>query len=84
MEKPWPVSLAGQGLFAVYHMAKVNPFEFIQQVRSEVSKVTWASRRETMITTGMVLIMAFLAAIFSFLADQVLSWGVSMILGLRT
>lgn len=84
MEKPWPVILAGQGLFAVYHMAKVNPFEFIQQVRSEVSKVTWPSRRETMITTGMVLIMAFLAAIFFFLADQVLSWGVSMILGLRT
>ena len=74
--------LAGQGLFAVYHMAKVNPFEFIQQVRSEVAKVTWPSRRETMITTGMVLVMAFLAAIFFFLADQVLSWGVKLILGL--
>ncbi|PLX32848.1 MAG: preprotein translocase subunit SecE [Hyphomicrobiales bacterium] len=65
-------------------MAKVNPFEFIQQVRSEVAKVTWPSRRETMITTGMVLVMAVLAAIFFFLADQILSWGVSMILGLRT
>lgn len=77
--------LGGAGaLFAVYHMAKVNPFVFIQQVRNEVSKVTWPSRRETMITTGMVLVMAFLAAIFFFLADQVLSWGVSLILGLRT
>ncbi len=85
MEKPWPVSVGrAEALFAVYHMAKVNPFEFIQQVRSEVAKVTWPSRRETMITTGMVLVMAVLAAIFFFLADQILSWGVSMILGLRT
>ncbi len=63
-------------------MAKVNPFEFIQQVRSETSKVTWPTRRETMITTIMVLIMVFLAAVFFFLADQVLSWGVRAVLGL--
>jgi len=62
-------------------MAKTNPFEFIQQVRAEVSKVTWPSRRETVITTVMVLIMVFLAAIFFFLADQILSWGVRAVLG---
>ena len=39
-----------------------NPFEFIQDVRSEAGKVTWPSRRETMITTVMVLIMVVLAA----------------------
>jgi len=63
-------------------MAKTNPFEFIQQVRAEVEKVTWPTRRETMITTVMVMIMVFLAAIFFFLADQVLSWGVSAVLGI--
>jgi preprotein translocase subunit SecE len=64
-------------------MAKVNPFEFIQQVRSEVSKVTWPTRRETMITTVMVLIMVFLASMFFFLADQILGWGISLLFGLN-
>lgn len=63
-------------------MAKSNPFTFIQQVRAEVSKVTWPSRRETIITTVMVFIMVFLAAIFFFLADQVLGWGVGLLLTL--
>ena len=63
-------------------MARTGPFEFIQQVRQEVSKVTWPSRRETITTTVMVLLMAFAAAIFFFLADQVLSWLVSLALGL--
>nr|WP_306267424.1 preprotein translocase subunit SecE [Pararhizobium sp. IMCC3301] len=63
-------------------MAKTNPFTFIQQVRAEVSKVTWPSRRETLVTTVMVLIMVFLAAIFFFLADQLLGWGVGQLLTL--
>lgn len=63
-------------------MAKTGPFEFIQQVRAETSKVTWPTRRETAITTVMVLIMVALASIFFLLADQVLSWGVSLLLGL--
>jgi preprotein translocase subunit SecE len=62
-------------------MAKVNPGEFIQQVRQEVSKVTWPSRRETMVTTGMVFLMVFLAAMFFFVVDQVLALGVRTILG---
>ncbi|GAK46771.1 preprotein translocase, SecE subunit [Tepidicaulis marinus] len=65
-------------------MAKTNPLEFARQVRSEASKVTWPTRRETMITTVMVFIMVFLAAIFFFAVDQVLSWGVSLVLGLST
>jgi preprotein translocase subunit SecE len=44
-------------------MAKTNPFQFVQQVRSEVAKVTWPTRRETVITTAMVFVMVFLAAI---------------------
>ena len=63
-------------------MAKASPFEFIQQVRSEVAKVTWPSRKETMITTVMVFIFVFLVAIFFFLVDQVLSYVVKLVLGL--
>lgn len=62
-------------------MATTNPFQFLQQVRSEVRKVTWPTRRETLVTTVMVFIMVFLAAIFFFLVDQILSWGVGFVLG---
>ena len=63
-------------------MAKTNPFSFVQQVRDEVAKVTWPTRNETGITTLMVVAMAFIAAIFFLLADQLMGWGVSLILGL--
>ena len=60
--------------------SKTNPFTFLQQVRAETSKVTWPTRRETMISTLMVLAMVFLAAIFFFAADQVLAWAIGLIL----
>jgi preprotein translocase subunit SecE len=63
-------------------MAKTNPFEFMQQVRTEVAKVTWPTRRETMITTAMVLLMSVVAAIFFLGADWVLSTIVTFVLGL--
>jgi len=63
-------------------MAKANPFQFLQQVRQEESKVVWPSRRETLISTGMVFVMVILAALFFFLVDQVLSSGVKLIFGL--
>ena len=63
-------------------MAKTSPNEFIRQVRQETAKVTWPSRKETLITTGMVFVMVFLMAIFFFFADQLLSWGVRLVLGL--
>ena len=62
--------------------AKSNPFTFLQQVRSEVSKVTWPSRRETVTTAIMVFVMVFLAGLFFFLIDQVLGWGVGLLLNL--
>jgi preprotein translocase subunit SecE len=62
-------------------MAKTNPFEFIQQVRQETAKVTWPTRRETIITTIMVLIMVTLASIFFFIADQILGGIVGLLLG---
>ncbi|SDG54672.1 protein translocase subunit secE/sec61 gamma [Limimonas halophila] len=61
--------------------SKFNPGQFIREVRHETSKVTWPSRRETAITTVMVLAFTALAAIFLFLVDQVISLGVSFILG---
>ena len=63
-------------------MARTNPFEFLQQVRTEVAKVTWPTRRETMITTVMVLLMSIAAALFFLAADWVLSALVTFVLGL--
>ncbi len=63
-------------------MAKTNPFEFIQQVRAEGAKVTWPTRKETVVTTVMVLIMVALASVFFFLADQVLQLFVRFVLGI--
>lgn len=62
-------------------MAKTNPFQFIQQVRTETAKVTWPTRRETAITTLMVFVMVFLAVVFFFVADQIMSWGIGLMLG---
>jgi preprotein translocase subunit SecE len=62
-------------------MARTNPFEFLQQVRTEVSKVTWPTRRETLITTAMVLLMSVAAALFFLGVDWVLSTIVTFVLG---
>ena len=61
-------------------MAKVSPFKFLQEVRSETEKVTWPTRRETMITTLMVFIMSALAAVFFLVADQVIRIAVTTVL----
>jgi len=63
-------------------MARTSPVEFARQVRQEVAKVTWPSRRETAVTTGMVFVMVFLAALFFFAADQALSYLVRLILNI--
>lgn len=62
-------------------MARTNPLQFIQQVRAEVSKVVWPTRRETTITTIMVFIMATIAAMFFFLIDQIIQFGLRGVLG---
>ena len=63
-------------------MAKSSPFQFVREVRHEASKVTWPTRRETMISTGMVFVMTILAALFFFFVDEILSFGVKLIFGL--
>lgn len=54
-------------------MAKFNPVQFGREVREETNKVTWPTRKETIITTVMVFIMVLLASIFFLIADQILS-----------
>ena len=61
-------------------MAKVSPFKFLQEVRTEANKVTWPTRRETAITTAMVFVMVAIASIFFMLADQVMSCVITVIL----
>jgi preprotein translocase subunit SecE len=58
-----------------------NPFEFIQQVRAEATKVVWPSRRETLITTGLVMLMALFASVFFIVVDEGLRVLVSLVLG---
>ena len=63
-------------------MARTSPNELIRQVRQEVSKVTWPTRKETAVTTVMVFAMVAVMAIFFLIVDQILSSGVRAILGL--
>ena len=63
-------------------MAKTNVAEFVQQVRQELTRVTWPTRKETTVTTAMVFVMVFIAAAFFFVVDQVLSYGVRVLFGL--
>jgi preprotein translocase subunit SecE len=60
-------------------MAMTNPMQFIQQVRSEVSKVVWPTRREVLLTTVMVFILSALTATFFSLVDVAIRYGLTMI-----
>ncbi len=60
--------------------SKTNPVTFFKQVRSEGLKITWPSRRETAISTAMVLVMVVFAALFFFAADQLMGWALRLIL----
>lgn len=63
-------------------MANVSPAQFVRQVRQEISRISWANRRDTGLATLTVLIMATIAAIFFLLVDYVLSNVVQFVLGL--
>jgi preprotein translocase subunit SecE len=60
--------------------SKTNPVTFFKQVRSEALKITWPSRRETGISTAMVLVMVVFAALFFFAADQLIGWLIRLVL----
>lgn len=61
-------------------MARTNPLQFVQQTRAEISKVVWPSRREVLVTTGMVLVLAIIAALFFTGVDAVIRLGLRMVL----
>jgi preprotein translocase subunit SecE len=61
-------------------MARTSPIQFIQQTRSEIGKVVWPSRREVLLTTGMVFLMATLLAVFFSLVDLLIRSGLQGVL----
>ena len=63
-------------------MANFNPTEFAREVRREVGKVTWPSRKETTVTTTMVFVMVVLSALFFLLIDQIFASVVRLVLDL--
>jgi len=63
-------------------MARTNPIQFVQQVRSEVSKIVWPTRREVLLTTVMVFVMAALTAIFFSLVDLSIREALKAALGM--
>ena len=62
-------------------MAKFNPMLFVRDVRQEVARVTWPSRKETLITTGLVLALSALAAVFFLLTDKLIQLAMSLLFG---
>jgi preprotein translocase subunit SecE len=63
-------------------MSQINPTKFFREVRQEVSKVTWPTRKETMVSTAMVLLLVMVAALFFWIVDSLISFAVQNILGL--
>ena len=63
-------------------MAKTSPAQFVHEVRQEVAKVTWPTRKETMVSTAMVFAMVILAAMFFFFVDEILALGMRLIFGI--
>ncbi|MED5531139.1 MAG: preprotein translocase subunit SecE [Pseudomonadota bacterium] len=61
-----------------------NPLKYVQQVRSEVSRIVWPTRKETMTTTLMVFVMSAIVALFFFIIDTITSNGLDIILKLAS
>lgn len=61
--------------------SKTGPFGFLRQVRQEMGRVTWPTRKETMVSTVMVFVMVFISAVFLFFADQIIAFLLQLILG---
>ena len=64
-----------------FEMTKTSPTKFVQEVKGEVKKVTWPSRKELIASTIATLIMVVIAALFLYFADQIIAYVVSFILG---
>jgi preprotein translocase subunit SecE len=62
-------------------LAKLDPAQYVREVRQEVARVTWPSRKETLITTGLVLALSALAAVFFLVVDQIIAYAMRMLFG---
>lgn len=60
----------------------VDPAKFVREVRTEIGRVTWPSRKETLITTGLVFALSTAAAVFFFVIDQIIGIGVRALFGI--
>ena len=60
----------------------MNPAKFVREVRHETAKVVWPTRKETMVSTAMILVMVLITSVFFLVVDNVIGWGVQLILGL--
>lgn len=84
-QAPWALEISLSWQYVKHNrqkgsiMATTNPFQFMQQVRAEVAKVSWPTRREVVLTTVMVFIMAALTALFFSLVDVAIRFGLTMI-----
>lgn len=65
-------------------MAEMNAAKFIREVRQEAVRVTWPARKETLLSTSMVLFLVAISAIFFYVVDSLIAWGVRLILGLSS
>jgi preprotein translocase subunit SecE len=63
-------------------LAKPDPVQFVREVRQETAKVTWPTRKETLITTGLVLALSALAALFFLVVDQIIQFVMGWVFGL--
>ena len=63
-------------------MARTSPAKFIQEVRQETSKVTWPSRKETLVTTGMVFVMVVVVSLFLSFTDWIIANALRLVLGI--
>ncbi|NCY25691.1 MAG: preprotein translocase subunit SecE [Alphaproteobacteria bacterium] len=62
-------------------MAKFDPAQFVREVRAETARVTWPSRKETLVTTGLVLALSAMAAVFFLVVDQLIQFAMRFVLG---
>ena len=63
-------------------MAKLDPAQYVREVRQEVAKVTWPSRKETLVTTGLVLALSAVAAVFFLVVDQIIQLFMGWVFGI--
>ncbi len=63
-------------------MAKISPIQFFRQVKQEVKKISWPTRKEVIQTSMMVIVIVAIAATFFFFVDQILGWVVKLVFGL--